>query len=137
MPGKIGETVSRRSNLTLDKRLYHVFYFAHGHTWGWLNMNRRSVNPNITAQGQAKRTPMKPWKERLLVGIAVAIAAGGILAWSDLVIRNNESAARIEAHVQDMNEDLDNFINLRYQADIDRMDSQISQLNERIDRLVN
>lgn len=80
---------------------------------------------------------MKPWKERLLVGIAVAIAAGGILAWSDLVIRNNESAARIEAHVQDMNEDLDNFINLRYQADIDRMDSQISQLNERIDRLVN
>ena len=78
---------------------------------------------------------MKPWLQRIMMTVIGTLAASGIIAWSDIVIRNNETSARIEADVKNMNQKLDNFINLRYQADIDRIDRSLASVDERIDRL--
>lgn len=73
-------------------------------------------------------------KERIITGVVVAVTAGGILAGSNLLIRNNESAARIEATVVLTNRELQNFINIRYQADMDRIEGEFARIDQRIDQ---
>lgn len=71
---------------------------------------------------------MKPWMQRLLIGVTVAVCAGGIAAWSNLVIQNNATANRIEAKLEDVSVDLDNFVNIRYQDDLTDTREQIAEL---------
>ena len=75
-----------------------------------------------------REVQMAPWMQRLMIGVMVAVLGGGIAAWSNLVIRNNETASRIEAKVDAMSIDVDNFINIRYQNDLDDVREQIAEV---------
>ena len=74
---------------------------------------------------------MSPWVQRLIIGTLVAVIAGGIAAWSNLVIRNNETASRIEAKVDGLSINVDNFINIRYQDDLEDVREQIAEVRKR------
>jgi hypothetical protein len=78
---------------------------------------------------------MPPWLQRLVIGVMVAVMGGGIAAWSNIVIKNNQTASRIEAKVEDIAIDFDRFVDLRYQADMDRINARIAQQDVRLDKL--
>lgn len=79
--------------------------------------------------------PMKPWMQRILIGTVVAVTAGGIAAWSNLVVQNNATANRIEAKLEDVSRDFDNFTNIRYQDDLTDTRTRIANVEERLDRV--
>ena len=74
---------------------------------------------------------MKPWMQRLLIGLVVAVTAGGIGAFSTIVIRNLEASARIESKLTSMDNTLDNFINVRYQSEQDRVHERLLAVETR------
>jgi len=77
---------------------------------------------------------MSPWMQKILVGVIASLTAAGIAAWSNIVIKNNETSARIEAKVEDIGRDFDRFVDLRYQADMDGIGEDMARLDVRIDK---
>ncbi len=73
---------------------------------------------------------MSPWLQRIVIGLMVGLIGGGIAAWSNLVIRNNETASRIEAKVDGLTVNVDNFINIRYQDDLTDIREQIAEVRK-------
>lgn len=78
---------------------------------------------------------MKPWAQRLVVGVISALIVSGISAFSYVTIENNQTATRIEQAVKDMSDDFDRFVEIRYQSDTDSLRESIADTNRRIDNL--
>lgn len=73
---------------------------------------------------------MKPWMQRILVGVVVAVTGGGIAAWSTIVIKNLETSSRIETKVDGVSKRLDDF-DVRYQVDQDRIHDRLLAVENR------
>jgi hypothetical protein len=76
---------------------------------------------------------MSPLTHKIIVGMIASVSAAGIIAMSNVIIKNNETSARIEAKVGDISTDFDRFVDLRYQADMDQIDRAIASVNARVD----
>ena len=78
---------------------------------------------------------MKPAMQRILIGLVVGLATAGIVNTWTIISDNNQTAVRIEQHVKDISTDFDRFVDLRYQSDIDAIESRMANYEMRLDRL--
>lgn len=71
---------------------------------------------------------MKPWLQRTIVGVCVAVSVTGLTVMSGVVMENQRSAARIEAKLDDVTNDFDRFVDLRYSREIDKLERELDSL---------
>jgi hypothetical protein len=71
---------------------------------------------------------MKPWLQRTVIGIAVAVSVTGLTVMSGVVMENQKANARIEAKLDDVINDFDRFVDLRYQRDVDELENDVAVL---------
>lgn len=78
---------------------------------------------------------MSPFYQRILIGVVVAISAAGIGSFSGIVVDNLSASSRIEASLQALSQNFDNFTLIRYQDDTKEIEEKIAAINLRIDSL--
>jgi len=78
---------------------------------------------------------MKPWVQRILIGMVVALASTGMINAWNMVAENARSSTRIEQAVHDISIDFDRFTDIRYQADMEQLGNRMAQYEARLDRL--
>ncbi len=82
---------------------------------------------NDTTSGEE----MKPWMQRILIGLVVTVAGSGIVAFSTISVQNLQASSRIETKMDTMSKRLDDFINVRYQSEQDRVHQRLLAVEER------
>jgi hypothetical protein len=78
---------------------------------------------------------MKPWMQRILIGLVVALASTGMINAWNMVAENARSSTRIEQAVNDISTDFDRFTDIRYQADMEQLGRRMAQYEARLDRI--
>jgi hypothetical protein len=101
---------------------------------------KRIPKPSFTAETLQQREkgqsrPMSPIVQRILIGLVVAVTAGGITAWSTIVLNNLSASTRIEATLDSLAVNFNNFTLIRYQDDMKMVEDKIAAANARIDKL--
>lgn len=103
---------------------------------------RSRIEParGLTAEVRCALMPamstLKPWAQRLLIGMMVSVMTAGITAFSFIIWDNNRVAVATHTSVVIMKDDFDRFVELRYQSDMDAIDTRFADVTRRIDDLI-